>query len=86
MPIYGVQWHPERPQFEWTVSLNLNHSPDAVEAMQYMAKFFVSEALLNNQSFADEEYLRKYSIYSFNTMASGNIMNGYQVYIFPHLN
>lgn len=42
-PVYATQWHPERPQFEWTVSLNLNHSAPAIEAMQYMGNFFVSE-------------------------------------------
>jgi len=85
IPIYGVQWHPERPQYEWTPKLNLNHSPDAVTAMQYMANFFISETRKNNNSFSSAEYLRKFSIYSFNTVATMNVLDGYQVYMFPRL-
>jgi gamma-glutamyl hydrolase len=48
-PVYGYQWHPEKNAFEW--SGHINHSPEAVAAMQYMADFTVSEARKNFQSF-----------------------------------
>ena len=55
-PVYGVQWHPERPQFEWSKvdeSGNdpINHSIHAVLSMQSFANFFVSEVRMN-ESFA----------------------------------
>ena len=39
-PLYGAQWHPERPQFEWHTTEQktgrdlINHSPHAVRSMQ----------------------------------------------------
>ena len=49
VPVYGVQWHPERPQFEWhkidpVTGLDpINHDSLTVYAMQSFANFFVSE-------------------------------------------
>ncbi len=34
-----MQWHPERPQYEWVPGLGINHSIEAIVAMQYMADF-----------------------------------------------
>ena len=36
-PIYGVQWHPERPQFQWSTTLpdKIGHT---VEGLQVYAK------------------------------------------------
>jgi len=33
----------ERPQFEWTPVLNINHSFPAIRSMQFAGNFFVSE-------------------------------------------
>jgi len=52
-PVTLSQWHPERPQFEWEAGIDLNHSPDAVAAMAYMANFLVSEARKNALSFTN---------------------------------
>lgn len=50
-PIYGVQWHPERPQYEFKEGTGINHGPVAIEAMQYFANFFVNEARMNQNVF-----------------------------------
>jgi gamma-glutamyl hydrolase len=42
-PIYATQWHPEANAFSYDHD-TVDHSPDAVRAMQYMANFFVKEA------------------------------------------
>ncbi len=67
-PIRGTQWHPERPQFEWSPVLNLNHSTDAMTAMQFMANFFVGEARRNTQSFfssaGTQDLLQRYITYN----------------------
>jgi gamma-glutamyl hydrolase len=34
-PIWGVQWHPEKNMFEWNPNEVINHSKDAILAMQY---------------------------------------------------
>mmetsp|Transcript_27625 Transcript_27625/g.42265 ORF Transcript_27625/g.42265 Transcript_27625/m.42265 type:complete len:376 (-) Transcript_27625:148-1275(-) len=53
-PFYGVQFHPEKPNFEYSTYpgtdipvYSINHSEDAVEVMFRLAKFFVSEARRN---------------------------------------
>lgn len=38
-PVYGIQWHAEKPQFEWNPDEVINHTAEAVEAMQYMQRF-----------------------------------------------
>eukprot|EP00741_Cyanophora_paradoxa_P016303 tig00020911_g15742.t1 len=43
-PVYGVQWHPEKPQFEWDPLEVIDHSGPSVRASQYIANFIVSEA------------------------------------------
>ncbi len=33
-PFTAVQWHPEKPQFEWDPTLHIPHSSEAIEAAQ----------------------------------------------------
>merc|ERR1712217_607692 len=59
-PVYGVQWHPERPQFQFSDSAGetgINHGLHAIRAMQAVANFFVDEARQNSRHFpsADKE-------------------------------
>ncbi|KAF6099379.1 gamma-glutamyl hydrolase [Phyllostomus discolor] len=42
-PVYGVQWHPEKPPYEWKKLVGISHAPNAVKAAFYFAQFFVSE-------------------------------------------
>ena len=56
-PIYGVQFHPERPIFSWIQGEGINHSAHAIEAMQYFANFFVSEARGNAHHFESKDHL-----------------------------
>jgi gamma-glutamyl hydrolase len=86
-PIRGTQWHPERPQFEWNPELNLNHSGDAILAMQYMANFFVSESRKNSQSFMDsalgQRLLQRYITFNMTTIPmSPNHLSGYFAVIY----
>ena len=50
-PIFGVQFHPERPLFSWAPDEGINHNEHAVEAMQYFANFFISQARMNSHHF-----------------------------------
>ena len=57
LPIYTVQWHPEKAAYEWNGGAlynNINHSSIAVAAGYYPAAFFVDEARRNDRAFADE--------------------------------
>ncbi|CAH1792999.1 unnamed protein product [Owenia fusiformis] len=50
-PFYGTQWHPEKNNFAWTPSFNVDHSIDGVKVGQYMANFFVNEARKSQHKF-----------------------------------
>ena len=55
---YALQWHPEKVQFEWMNTEVIQHTPDAVYAMQAVANYFVSQARLSSHaypSYEDEE-------------------------------
>jgi len=54
-PVWATQWHPERNQFEWGIRETLDHSWEAIQAMQYVATFFVNETRKNFNTFQDRK-------------------------------
>lgn len=85
-PVTATQWHPERPQFEWKLSMNLNHSEEAVRAMAWLANYFVSQARRSPQRFDTPEKQAlaiKYSVYGMTaTPYSSDPLTGYFKYAF----
>jgi len=82
-PVYGVQWHPEKPQFEWDAKEVTPHSPGAVYVSQYMANFLVSEARKNNHAFADPKVEAKALIYNNPVTYTANVVRNFeQCYLF----
>jgi gamma-glutamyl hydrolase len=69
LPIFGVQWHPEKPQYEWDEfsdpEESIPHDPVAYPAMQYFSNFFVSQARKNSRRFNSSSEESKYLIYNF---------------------
>ncbi len=54
-PIAGVQWHPEKNNFEWSLALGpdaIPHGADASAVSQYMANYVVSAARRSSHKFA----------------------------------
>jgi len=48
MPFYAVQFHPEKPPYEWnTKEKNIPHSTNSIRASSYFADFFVNEGAIN---------------------------------------
>lgn len=80
-PIFGVMWQPELPQFEWGLTgIGLNDH-GAIVVAQYFANFFVSQARLNHQSFADEA---AYQVFSPITIVPNiTTTGGSGTYLFP---
>ena len=37
------QWHPAKPQFEWSSIKDIKHTQEAIVAAQYFADFFVNQ-------------------------------------------
>ena len=71
-PIFGVQFHPEKNMFEWgtypdgTPYEMIDHAPDAIQASQYLANFFVEQARRNTQhGFPSAEQERNALIYNY---------------------
>eukprot|EP01126_Amoeba_proteus_P050942 TRINITY_DN605_c0_g1_i3.p1 TRINITY_DN605_c0_g1~~TRINITY_DN605_c0_g1_i3.p1 ORF type:complete len:186 (-),score=28.83 TRINITY_DN605_c0_g1_i3:39-596(-) len=84
-PFYGLQWHPEKPLFEWWSKEVIQHSPDATKAMQYMADFFISEAVKNDHAFPTAEDIYDHLIWNYSPLYSAAIVPGFvQVYVFDH--
>jgi len=69
-PFYGLQWHPEKNPWEWTVAENIPHSAIAVEATLYTSQFFINEARKSTSSF-DEATLNTLLIYNTNPVFTG---------------
>jgi len=70
-PIYALQWHAEKPLFEWNDWEGINHSTDAVQAMLYMNTFFVSEARKSLHAFPDINAQLKALIYNYAPIYTG---------------
>lgn len=42
-PYYAVQFHPEKPAYEWKPKSKIPHDANSIKANQYFADFFVAE-------------------------------------------
>ena len=81
-PVYAMQFHAEKPLFEWVENDNINHSRENVRAMQFFADFMVDEASVSNHKFsnATDEY---YSlIYNYSPQYSEKYSSFDQIYWF----
>ena len=86
-PIWGVQWHPERPQFEWKprASDHFNHDAAAIAAMFAVATRLVSAARQNARQYADESEESRALIYNYSPVGSAD-GGSYQAYFFGNYN
>jgi len=83
-PVYAMQWHAEKNQFEWDPNEVINHSPDAIYAMEYFSQFLVDEARNSNHSFHNAAIEMKSLIYNYPVLYSAPLIpNFQQAYVFP---
>eukprot|EP00128_Syssomonas_multiformis_P012169 Colp12_sorted_trinity150504_noHs@30934 len=83
-PIYGVQFHPERNQFEWDRVEPLDHTLEGIQAMQWLANFFVQEARRNGNHFESEAEEAQHLIYNSAPLYTTQANRYYeQSYIWP---
>jgi len=84
LPIYGVQFHPEKALFEWSPpSAQISHSAHAIAATQYLADFLVGEARRSDNSFEDPAEEQAALIYNYQarySAARGSSLE--QIYVF----
>ncbi len=83
-PVYGSQWHAEKPQFEWKWNEDINHSSDSIYAMQYFANWIVTEARKSYHKFPSVEQETAALIYNYSPLFTGSDSNAsfVQVYVF----
>ncbi|XP_022901962.1 gamma-glutamyl hydrolase-like [Onthophagus taurus] len=82
-PFYGVQFHPEKNNFEFKIGNNVPHSSEAIKMSQYFANFFVEESKRNNHSYPDWESEMGALIYNFSPQFTGlNHSDFLQMYLF----
>ena len=85
-PMYGVQWHPEKNSFEWTINENIPHQEMSIKLTQYISNFFVNEARLSSHKFQTPEEETASLIYNYSPVYTGNMSNFEQCYIFKNKN
>merc|ERR1712168_1156095 len=87
-PFYGVQWHPEKNNFEHkTLYKEFPSSANGVLTSQYMANFFVNEARKNHHKFPTQQMEDKFLVYNHNPVvykdySTGVLSHFEQVYVF----
>ncbi|CAG2106417.1 unnamed protein product [Medioppia subpectinata] len=86
-PIYGVQWHPEKNQFEFAYNQNhqnIPHEPNAIKVSQYMANFFVNECRKSIRPVINAKEESELLIYNYQSLYTGAKTNySYeQIYLF----
>jgi gamma-glutamyl hydrolase len=52
-PFYGVQFHPEKPNFEW-LDPTIPHNELAINASTQLSNFFINQARKNHNQMIDE--------------------------------
>jgi len=77
-PIYGTQWHPEKPLYEWNIHEVINHSTDSILANAYTADFFVSEARKSAHQFTTVEAETRALIYNYEPIYTYNYINDFE--------
>lgn len=70
-PIFATQFHPEKSIFEWLADEDIDHSPQARDAMRYLGDFFIDQARLSSNAFASEEEFLALSIYNYVPVFTG---------------
>lgn len=69
-PIWGVQFHPEKPVFEWDIDW-VNRSLETIISSTFLANFFVDECRKSDHRFDSVEEEEDFLIYNFNPVYTG---------------
>lgn len=84
-PFYGVQFHPEKTNFEFKKCANIPHNQESIYISQYFANFFVQECRRNNQRYPDWKTEQKALIYNYMPHFTGIQNSSYmQLYMFKN--
>mmetsp|Transcript_8004 Transcript_8004/g.9079 ORF Transcript_8004/g.9079 Transcript_8004/m.9079 type:complete len:179 (-) Transcript_8004:31-567(-) len=79
-PFFGSQFHPEKNSFIWKTDLNVPHSQEAIELGQYISNFFVTQAKMNTNHFADDKTERSLLVENYKTVFTDTLSQ--DIYLF----
>lgn len=82
LPVWGVQWHPEKPVFEWGTVPDpatglplpyeaIDHEPRAQELARYTANFFIQHARRSGHAFPSAAEEAAALMYNYAAVPSG---------------
>jgi gamma-glutamyl hydrolase len=82
LPVWGVQWHPEKNVFEWGTVPDpatgealpyegINHSPTAQALTRYTGEFFVAHARRSAHAFPSQQEEEAALMYNYAAVPSG---------------
>jgi len=80
-PLYCMQFHAEKPLFEWALE-NINHSEENIVAMGFLSHFLGAEARKSGHTFPSVEALNRSLIYNYNPVFSNGFSSFDQIYFF----
>ena len=82
-PVWGMQAHPEKSNFEWVTSekIPIPHTLESIEMSQYFSNFFMNECRGNMQKLENETSKLMYNYSPTYTGATGGYFQ--QTYTFP---
>ena len=80
LPIWGVQFHPEKALFEWSPNLHYPHSETAILANRKVADFFINRlrhiaARSTGPGFQNFQDESRYAIYNYQALFTGIDVN-----------
>ena len=55
-PIFGTQFHPEKPSELWVDGINVNHSWESIELQEHFSRMFVEMARTNKNTFGAGDF------------------------------
>ncbi|KYQ88154.1 peptidase C26 family protein [Tieghemostelium lacteum] len=77
-PIFGTQFHPEKPIFEWWDEEVMNHSFESILANQYFSNFFVNQCRKSTHSFPNVNLEAQALIYNYSPEYTENTVPDFE--------
>lgn len=87
VPLYGLQWHPEKALAIYNPALAIDHTIYSITVAQYIANTFMSDARQNSNRFASRPDEENNLLFKYTPTYIGNITETpyEQIYIFDYV-
>ncbi|KAL4491220.1 hypothetical protein ABPG73_013289 [Tetrahymena malaccensis] len=80
-PFYGIQFHPEKLQFEWSQqSTDQQSQMNEISIVKYFSEFFYQECLKNNSNFKNKQSLNRLLIQNYKVIYTKGQEFGFYIF------